>query len=405
MTSVAVVHRDKVPGSPANYNESDMLFVKSMIKEALDFLGGIGKFISDGDRVVIKPNVTGPVVPEQLTTTDPRVVEALINLIKEETGAGEIIVVDCSAFAIDTELAFLGSGIASAVQRAGGKLLALEKDEYREVEVPGAKVLRRVRLPRTVLDADVLINVPKMKTHIYTMVSLSLKNQHGYLLWGDKERFHRTDLDQKFSDLYRAVKPNLAIVDGICAMQGQGPHSANPEDLINDMNVIIAGTDCVAVDAVASAVMGFDPLEVPTTRIASSEGLGEADLRKIDVKGKEIKEVRRVFRRPNPDPRGVSPYLSVYVGAACIGCLGAIRGLVDAFTSSSYVDLLRDICVIVGKNSELPNDIKGEVYVVGDCAEEHKARGKFFPGCPPMLNLIKAFQDWDALGVPRQKQR
>ncbi len=404
MTKVAIIHSEEVPGSPANYTESHMLFVKSMIKEALDFLGGVKKFIREGDRVVIKLNVTGPVVPEQLSTTDPRVVEALINLIREEAGAKEITVVDCSAFAIDTELAFLGSGIALAVQRAGGKLFALEKDEYQEVEIPGAKVLRRVRLPRTIREADVLINVPKMKTHIYTTVTLALKNQHGYLLWGDKLRFHRTDLDQKLSDLYRAVKPDLAIVDGICAMQGQGPHSAYPEDLINDMNVIIAGTDCVAVDAVTSAVMGFDPLEVKTTRIAFSEGLGEADLSKIEVRGKKIQEVRRVFRRPDADPRGISPYLKVYVGAACIGCLGLIRGLVDAFTTP-YVDLLGDISFVVGKNSELPSDIRGSVYVVGDCSEEHKEKGKFFPGCPPFLDLIKEFQDWDALGVPRQKQR
>jgi len=180
-----------------------------------------------------------------------------------------------------------------------------------------------------VLEADVFITVPKMKAHLFTEVTLDLKNQQGIFLWGDKQRAHRTDLDQKFPDLYKVVKPSLAIVDGIWAIQGQGPAPFREVDVIKDMNTIITGKDSVAVDAVASAVMGFDPFEVRTTRIAHQEGLGEADLRNIEIKGKRIEEVRRIFRRADPDPRGVYPNVNVYANGACSGCLSSIRFLLD----------------------------------------------------------------------------
>ena len=405
MVDVAIVHRDKVPGAPNEYSENDVIFIKDMIKEALDSLGGVGSFVKEGDRVVIKPNITGPLLgPEFAGVTDPRVLESLVLLIKEESGPGEIIVAECSAFRWDTNLAFTNTGIRDAVIRAGGKIFCLEEDTYREVEIPGAKALLSVRLPVTILEADVFITVPKMKTHVMTTVSLGLKNQQGILLWNDKKKCHLADIHQKFPDLYRVVKPNLAIIDGIYALQGQGPYSFFPNDVIKDMNVIIAGSDLVAVDSVASAVMGFNPLDVLTTRIAYREGLGEADLNKINVKGKTLEEVRRIFIPASPDPRGAFPNVEIYAGGACQGCLTFLRFGLDIFNGAGILQNIGKTSIIIGANTQVPKELEGDVYIFGDCAKEHKDKGTYYPGCCPIDGFLEFGTKLMGIEIPKQKQ-
>jgi uncharacterized protein (DUF362 family) len=405
MVDVAIVHRDSVPGAPNQYDENDVLFVKNMIKEALDYLGGVGSFVKEGDRVVIKPNITGPILgPEFAAVTDPRVLEALVLLIKEECSPGEVIVAECSAFGWDTNLAFANTGIGKAVARAGGKTLCLEEDTYREVEIPGAKALLSVRLPETVMEADVFITVPKMKTHSMATVSLSLKNQQGILLWNDKKQCHAADLHQKFPDLYRVVKPNLAIVDGIYALQGQGPYSFNPSDVLKDMNVVVAGFDLVAVDAVASAVMGFNPLDVLTTRIAYGDGLGEADLNKINVKGNTIEEVKRNFVPAITDPRGAFPNVDIYAGGACQGCLNFLRFGLDILNSVGLLQNMGKTSIIIGANTHVPKELEGNVYIFGDCAKQHSNRGTYYPGCGPIDSFLEFGTKMMGLDLPKQKQ-
>jgi uncharacterized protein (DUF362 family) len=404
---VAIVHRGDLSGSPNEYRREDMVQVKGMLKEALDQIGGIPSFVEKGDRVIIKPNITYHLPMYEVAwswVTDPRVIEGLIELIKEESGPGDIVVAECSAFGWDTSTAFRGSGIEDAAVRAGAQVLPLEKDEFREVEIPDGKVLKRVRLPRSVLEADVFITVPKMKTNIFTEVTLSLKNQQGILLWGDKQKAHRTDIDQKFPDLYKAVKPDLAIVDGIWAVQGQGPAPFRDEYVIRDMNTIVAGRDSVAVDAVASALMGFDPFEVRTTRIAHQEGLGEADLRNIEIKGKSIKEVRRIFRRGDPDPRGVYPNVNVYANGACKGCLGSIRFLLDLMDGLGILEERGRLNFIAGVDASLPEKLEGETYIVGDCAKEHRDKGAYWPGCAPIATMVQEGERIMGIDMPKQQQ-
>jgi uncharacterized protein (DUF362 family) len=405
MVDVAIVHRDMVPSVPNEYDENDVLFVKEMIKEALDYLGGVGSFVKGGDRVVIKPNITGGILgPQSAGVTDPRVLEGLIQLIREESSPGEIIVAECSALNCDTNLCFTNTKIGEAVARAGGKTLCLEEDTYRKVEIPGAKALLRVRLPETILEADVFITVPKMKTHIMTTVSLSLKNQQGVLLWNDKKMCHAADLHQKFADLYRVVKPDLAIVDGIYAMQGQGPYSFYPNDVVKDMNVIVAGTDLVAVDAVATSVMGLNPMDVLMIRIAYHEGLGEADLNKINVKGKTIEEVKRNFVPAVPDPRGAFPNVDIYAGGACQGCLTFLRSTLDKLNGAGFLQKMGKTSFILGLNTNLPKKLEGKVYIFGDCAQEHSERGTYYPGCVPIEGLLEFVKTITGYDPPKQKQ-
>ncbi|MDW8186314.1 MAG: DUF362 domain-containing protein, partial [Anaerolineae bacterium] len=223
--------------------------------------------------------------------------------------------------------AFETSGMRAAAERGGAdRIIYFDEVETVEVEIPGAKLFRKAQVFKPFLEADRVINLPKMKVHLAGTVTLGLKTWNGIIPnvhpSGQQQDVHRIDLGQKFADLYRVRKADLTLVDGIIAMEGQGPHVGTPVE----MNLLIAGTDTVAVDAVCAYIMGFDPIEIPSVRIAATEGLGEADITKIEIAGVPIAEVRTFFRRPMIDPTGLIPGVHVIVQQTCPGCFANIRG-------------------------------------------------------------------------------
>ncbi|MEM1582993.1 MAG: DUF362 domain-containing protein [Candidatus Bathyarchaeia archaeon] len=392
-TIVSLVHRDRVPGTPENYTKEDLKVVKEMIAEALDLIGGINKFVDAGDRVLLKPNILGPLPPERGVTTDPRVMEALIEYVYEQTKAREVIVGENSAVPTifgSTRKAFEVSRIAEVCKRTGATMAYFDEEIQVQVAVQNAKVFPRFHIPKRLLDCDVYITVPKLKTHIFTVISCCLKNQLGLLPWADKQLAHRNEISYKLVDIYRVIRPNLAVVDGLWAMQGQGPFSPFREDIIQDMNLILAGTDCVAVDAVAAATMGFDPLEIDTIRVAQSEGLGVADLSQIEVRGAKIEDVKRNFKKPTNELIAVFRNVDVYEGASCIACRSFLRVALDSLKADGTLEKIQEkVVFIVGARTTIPEnlkDMKTPIFVCGQCAEEYKNLTHntiYIPGCPP----------------------
>ncbi|MCL6451298.1 MAG: DUF362 domain-containing protein [Acetobacteraceae bacterium] len=408
---VAVVKRDKVPGGlTLDYSPEDLAIVKEMVQEAVDLAtGGIEHVVFPGDRVVIKPNILFPVAIKWGICTDPRVIEALIMVIRERVKPVQVFVAENAAMNSSTMASFDAAGITQAARRAGAVLIPLEHTSVVEVEIPKAKywVGDNPKVFRALLDADVVINVPKMKTHFQTCnVTLGLKNWNGILPFGpgrdccqQQQQGHMVEMDQKFADLYRAVKPSLTVVDGIIGMEGQGPFAGE----LVDMNLIIAGTDTVAVDAVAATIMGFDPLvDIGTTRICHHEGLGVADLARIEVVGRKVEEVRRPFKRPSWDAVGVYPTVHVYGRGGCPGCLAPIRVVIDYFNMMGKLELVPpdylkeagNLVFLEGKGPfPHPEAVPiGKVFIVGDCVPEsvvetyRKVRPSTFVvrGCAPM---------------------
>jgi uncharacterized protein (DUF362 family) len=381
---VSIVHRSKVPGTPGKYTREDILTVKEMIRETLDPLGGIGSIVHQGDKVLIKPNMVGAHKPEDGATTDPRVVAALVQLIREETKPRQIIVADNPYGTPDYSSArevLRTTGIEEAAKKFGADVAYVDEGALVELDVPGAKALIKCKIPRVILDCDTYISVPKLKTHVMTTVTLGVKNQWGILDFQSRISCHKADLDQALVDILRIIKPDLTLIDGIIAMEGYGPDLG---DLVRDMNVIIAGKDTVSVDAVATAVMGIPPMEVNTTRIAHAEGLGVGDLEAIDVRGKKIEEVKRQFKKPvgGWDIRGIFPNVTAYVGGACEGCIAWIRDGLEQANAEGILPKMDSVTIITGRKTNLPSALRKPVFVVGDCAEEHKNKGYYLPGCP-----------------------
>lgn len=388
---VSIIHRNDIPESPANYTNKSLEIVDGMIREALDQIGGIKAFVEPRDKVVIKPNLVWPVTADMAITTDPRVVECVVRLVKEETGASEVVVADRTAIGRHTKDAFEESGIGPVAERAGAdRVLSLEDDERVLVQIPNCKsMLDGVHLPKTLLDADKVIYLPKMKTHKMAVVSLTIKMNQGVQMWSEMIRCHRADLEQKMIDMLKVMRPDLAIVDGIWAQQGQGPGSPYQRDVMKDRNLIIAGSDPVAVDSVASATMGFDPMiEVGLVSGAHCEGLGEGRLEHIEVLGEKISDVKRFFRRGTASLLGLHPKVEAYTGGACMGCLGFARTGIDLVLADPDFDWdpIEKISIVIGYKTNVPEDLVHDpprryVFVMGDCTADHKDKGVYFPGC------------------------
>ncbi|MEW5783947.1 MAG: DUF362 domain-containing protein [Bacillota bacterium] len=390
---VSIIHQDDIPGLPNDYSAEDFAVVYRMVKEAVDMVGGINSVVKPDDKVVVKINAAFAASPERGYGTDPRVLEAVIRLIRNETKARSVKVVERSASVGDTTHALEVTGLRAAAERAGAdEIINLQYAARVPVRLPNAEVLfEPVYLPRCLMEADTLIYIPKMKTHKITGVSLAMKLSQGFLTWSDIHRNHRADTEQKMVDLLRLVKPDLVVMDALWPLQGQGPVSPYPDDLIKDFNVIMAGSDTVAVDAVACAVMGFEPMhEINTIRTAAMHGLGVGDPRQIEVVGRKIEDVQRRFRTGNVDLAGLHPKIKAYYGSACKGCLHLTRTGLDPWLAipekRKKLDQLEALTFIIGPRTNLPDLIYhyppySYTFVIGDCAREHKARGIFLPGC------------------------
>jgi len=389
-TRVAVVHRKFIPGRPGEYDEKSLKVVYEMLKKAVDAVGGMKSVIKKGDKVVVRANACWAVKPDSGIASDPRVVEALMRLIRDETKPREVVVADRSSIGADTAESFRVTGVGEAALRGGAdRLLPLEQDQRVPVQVPQPMVLfQPVYLSKTMLEADVLIYLAKMKVHKLTQISLTLKMNQGSLDWYDALRNHRADMHQKMIDMLKVMRPHLSLVDALWPMQGQGPGSPYPEDLIKDFNVIIAGKDPVAVDTVGSTIMGFDAKhDIPMLRGAEMAGLGVATLKQIDVVGTPIGKVQHPFKRGNIHLIGLDPRIEVYMGGACDGCLHFTRTGLDVYLANpALMEGVEKITFIIGNNAEVPEKLdhhppKSYVFVVGDCSSKYKNRGIFLPGC------------------------
>jgi uncharacterized protein (DUF362 family) len=350
------------------------------VEKAIQLLGGAETICSATDVVMIKPNIVLGNDPDLAETTHPAVIAALVKILKT-TGA-TIKIGEQSAWNFDTDEAFDGSGIRKAVLEAGAdEIVPWDQGERVDVKIPGARSHSVISMPKSVMDADVFIHVPKMKTNFVQTASLALKGLIGVLTQKDRGLHHRThgDVGWAVSDVAKAIgsRHRLTLMDGITAMEGGGPHAG----LKCNPGVIVASPDMVAVNAVTSAIMGLHPLELAATQVAMKDGLGTGELSEMEILGKTIAEVLHPFKRPVV--RWVTKYQNVreYVGGTCDGCVyGFAR-------SPLVVDPKKTYALIAGARVCLPDDLQAdEVWLIGECAclESHQ-----FPGYMEKLKNCK----------------
>jgi uncharacterized protein (DUF362 family) len=259
------------------------------VHKALDLID-FKEALKGWDRILVKVNFITTKAWDTGATTDPLVVEAIIQRLKELSL--EVIVVESDASITNATKAFQVTGMAEMCEQNGVKWINLRHDKDRvKLPVPGGTALKKIVVPRIVVESGI-VSAAKMKTHTETGVTLGMKNLFGLLPDKFKGRYHLKGMHKVVTDITTAIKPHLTVVDGFVAMEGRGPVGGRPVQ----METIVAGRDVVAVDATTSRLMGFDPHEIGHIRMAYERGLGEID--GVEVVGDGIETVKRVFKRP-----------------------------------------------------------------------------------------------------------
>ena len=259
--------------------------IDAAVVRAIRLIGGLN--LKGDKRVIIKPNVCNSKNPYGMVLTDFRIIEAIIKLVQTRTV--KVVVVESDNISGSAEKRMSESGLLRKLEELNVEFLNLSKDEAETHEIAGVDI----KLPKTILSADYFINLPKIKTCGHTLVTLSIKNLFGILQKAKKNKLHR-HLNEILPYLAKVVQHDLIVVDGITAMEGNGPVIGTPKDL----GVIVAGLNPVTVDVVCTGIMGLDPTEVNHLARAHEMGLGEVDLDGIDTLGDDWKRLAQVFDRP-----------------------------------------------------------------------------------------------------------
>ncbi|MCP4137933.1 MAG: DUF362 domain-containing protein [bacterium] len=371
------------------------------LKNGLDSITGLGG-LNPGDRVLIKPNVgwgsSSKKIPLYGFATTSRVIEDLVIILKE-MGCRHITIgegaIPHAELGSNTHKAFQLAGYTKIAKRYGVRLLDFNEGPHKTFDLGGVPVA----VAREALESDFLINVPVLKTHCFTRITLGFKNLKGCLSNESKKDFHRKGLDEMIARLNTLLRPSLTIIDGIYAME-KGPEAFT--GIAHRRNCIIAGTDPLACDIVGTAVMGFDPEEIEhLARYASLSGRENIlRLSEIEVRGNSIQDV--LF--PLPWERNYDDFFSNnrITGITlkdpgshlCSGCAAPFKAALVSYCKDNTGAAVKNTEICLGPDIH-PEPGSQKIILIGACSM--KANKKYcennagvitVPGCPPSTKDI-----------------
>ena len=265
-------------------NYEPPLFLETT-RKAIDLVGGITNFIKPQSKVLVKPNLLMAIEPQSGVDTHPEVVRAAVRLLKE---------INCHICLGDgpsvwgnqienVEEVYRRSGMEKICQDEGIELVKFDKRRWRG----------KFPLTTWLDNCDYMVNIPKFKTHDLTLLTGAIKNLFGLVTGTYKTELHKNyfradDFAKILVDIYQQAKPTLTVVDGIVAMEGDGPGTGGK---LRNLGLLFAGSDCVALDTIMALIMGLEPFAVLTTKEAVARGLGVADIKSISILGESLEDV------------------------------------------------------------------------------------------------------------------
>lgn len=287
--------------------------VRQAVAQAVEAAGGFGAIIKPGDRVFLKVNLLNSAPPERAVTTHPEITRAMIQIVREAEGVP--VVGDAPGLDLP--------GMGKKVLRTSGTLAVCEQEEvpvvlftdkgYEEVHIEGNTRLNDFHVARDILQSDVVISLAKAKSHMQAYYTGAIKNFFGVIPQKDRKRAHSLPGLEQFSeslvDIFAAVRPAFGLMDAIVGMEGRGPSDGKPRKL----GLVLASSDLVALDAVTSAAMGYDVIDIPQMRLASRRGFGQNDLENITIAGPALNEVRQSFELPPTISERVPGFIGKFV--------------------------------------------------------------------------------------------
>jgi len=363
-TKVSLLHTEPSPSLES---------VCDHVRRCTELIGGLDSFLSRDSRVMVKPNVGTATSPQEARNTDPRVLEAVLLLLKE-IQVKKILIAESSIVGTDTVEAFKAMGIDDMSRRYKTELVDLKKEPSVTKRVPSPYAFPSIDVSSRIEKVDVIINLAKLKTLYSVPISMGLKNLKGLLPDKEKKRFHHIHLSKGLADLSQIIKPQFTLIDGIVSCELYEP---------KETNVLFASRDMIAADSVASRAIGLDPVEIEYLRLASEVGAGTIDLDCLEIVGDSLEETHLDLRKvPNyTEAFAISfPEIKIVEGGPCSGCTGSLYVGLKRARASGLLDNIGDLTLVVG--AKIDNAPSGEnILCIGNCTKRLGAK-HFLPGCP-----------------------
>jgi uncharacterized protein (DUF362 family) len=349
--------------------KTDRQSVREALPEALKLI----EYSPAKYKVIIKPNIVGPMSVDSQVVTDLVVVDAVVDYFRGFTD--EIYIAESSSIGYDTMYSFEVSGYRKWAEENGVGLIDLRGEKTLDIDWE----FGTIKIPEILFGSE-FVNLPKMKTHNQTGISICMKNLKGVLRDEDKMMFHRQGLMGHIGALADVVRPDLNVVDAICAMEGEGPGRSGQR---KDMGLILAGRDSREVDRVCLEIMGFDLSVAPYIPDMEYATLGVP-----------LEEVRTDFICPTGHYQRMNCH--VWMGNTCSGCVFQLadamhrlkRRPLKAF--SVVVKSLKGPTHLITGSGMEPGIEKGRIICIGSCSRDaaRSLGADYVRGCPPSCDDI-----------------
>jgi uncharacterized protein (DUF362 family) len=356
----------------------DVKQLQRLIEDAIEELG----LNLHGRTAVLKPNIVIPAKPKSTIITHPTVVEAVINVLKDK-GFENIVIGEGAGLGADESEVFEVS-CYKRLENEGVRLVNLNNAERVGIKWKYGTL----KIPKVVKEADLYVNIPKMKTHGQTTVTLAMKNQKGLLSNADKKRFHLLGLHEPIAELAKVVKPDLTVVDAIEAMEGEGPLRGKRKKV----GALVIGTNLLEVDMTCCEIMGIEYEKVKHIKGGIKQNIGPEEPRRAGV---SIEAVKTSFKRANEKHGHILKVYSWRNPYACSMCIDSFTLAVKSAIWSpkywltfipkfAYLAIFKRIDIIQGVHAEIPAK-HGRIICLGDCTKGiAKEKGfMYVKGCPP----------------------
>ena len=286
--------------------------VKKAVFEALELINAKKLFEKPNLKVMLKPNLLIAKEPERAATTHPEVLRAVIQWIKQFNPEKILVAESSGTFKRGaTEKAYKVSGIRAVCEEEGVEWTSFAKTKRKKYEVENPLVLDHIVASELLEEYDLIVNLPKIKTHGQCLLTCAIKNMFGTLILGNKAKMHArfTDKEQfnaALADIYSVSSPQLTIVDGYLCQEGKGPSAGD----VVKMDLILAGYDPVAIDTTVCKIVDFDSKDVYHIGKLSKKGFGSAE---CEILGESVDQVKRKFEKPGTTVTGLSVALPRFI--------------------------------------------------------------------------------------------
>lgn len=359
--------------------------IQANVTRVFDLMGGVQNVIRKGTTVVLKPNAGHAEPPETSVCTNPEVVRAVIREVKKAEPK-RIIIAEAAAIGCDTLECFKVSGIQAVAEEEGVELIDIKRDkDLVKVAVRGSRSnIDSVKLPRFLLEADHLINLPILKAHASMVFSGALKNIKGVVQDKVHMDMHKQNLTMAMMDVWSVCRADINIMDAHRAASGYSPHMPVPIET----HMILGSKDPVAIDRVACEVTGIDTSSVDYFKVAEETGLGKYAMEDIEVVGDSIEDCFMKMWIPYIGDMSTRwPEYDVRCEGGCSSCQALLAINMEELKAVNAYDENAGMTVVIGGLNDIPADIPDEKIVLhGNCTKKYLKQhpnAYHILGCPP----------------------